>query len=281
MLPDWLTRDGYLWKELIRFIFSLLASGILLWIGRWILFNRDREIQELDRQRNLFDDLRKEFVQIFNDYYKVRKRYATVREAMNNQIERNPYIGELDKKSVEVMDSLLATCIALEAQYYTLMERIKISFPRLWAQKLKVLMERKDKSGAGKEKNDRALEFYFDRIRDYIEQKKEIDGSLRKPLSQTFADVLAALNEYEKELLVHPPKGKVKHMREYPWHNLGLVVGVAFGYLVASLLSLDEASVAIVSLTTGIIGLWIATFALRNRILKKLHRLLKEVVAHE
>jgi len=206
MLPEWLTKEGYLWKEVIRLLFSLLASGILLLIGRWILFNRDRKIQELDRQRDLFDDLRKELVQIFNDYYKVRKRYATVREAMNKQTVRNPYIGELDKKPIEVMDSLLVTCIALEAQYYTLMERLKISFPELWLQKLKTLMERKDKSGIGKEENDRALEFYFDTIRDYIEQKKEIDGSLKKPLAQTFADVLAAFNEYENELLLQPTK---------------------------------------------------------------------------
>lgn len=206
MLPEWLTKEGYLWKEVIRFIFSLLASGILLWIGRWILFNRDRKIQELDRQRDLFDDLRKELVQIFNDYYKVRKRYATVREAMNEQIGRNPYIGELDKKPIEVMDSLLVNCIALEAQYYSLMERLKISFAKLWSQRLKTLMERKEKSGTVKEKNDRALEFYFDRIRDYIEQKKEIDGNLKKPLAQTFADVLAAFNEHEKELLAQSPK---------------------------------------------------------------------------
>ena len=206
MFPEWLTQDGYLWKEVIKFSFSLLASGLLLWIGRWILFNRDRKIQELDRQRELFDDLRKDLVQIFNDYYKVRKRYATVREAMHNQTGRNPYIGKLDTKPTEVMDSLLVDSIALEAQYYTLMERLSISFPTLWSQKLKALMQRKDKTGAAKEKNDRALEFYFDRIRDYIEREKDIDASLKEPLAQTFADVLAAFNEYEKELLGQPRK---------------------------------------------------------------------------
>jgi hypothetical protein len=70
-------------------------------------------------------------------------------------------------------------------------------------------------------------------------------------------------------------------MREYPWNNLGLVVGVIAGYVFARLLSLDEASTAIVSLTAGVIGLWVATFGLRHRILKKLRRLLREVSEHE
>jgi hypothetical protein len=74
---------------------------------------------------------------------------------------------------------------------------------------------------------------------------------------------------------------EVNHMREYPWHNLGLIVGIAAGYVIASLLSLDEASVAIVSLATGIIGLWVTTLALHHRILKKLYRFLTEVSEHE
>jgi hypothetical protein len=205
MFPDWLTNDGYIWKELIKFALALIASLFLLWLGRWVLFNRDRRIQELDRKRNLFDDLRKELVQIFNDYYKVRKRYATVREAIGGNTRRNPYIGQLDKKPNEIMDSLLDSCIALEAQYYTLMERLKVSLPELWTKHLRTLMERRDKSGEIKEINNQALEFYFDRIRDYIEQKKEIDSKLKAPLAQTFNRVLSAFNEYERELLVMPP----------------------------------------------------------------------------
>jgi hypothetical protein len=65
-------------------------------------------------------------------------------------------------------------------------------------------MEKRDKSGQIKEDNKQALEVYFDRIRDYIEQRKEIDSKLKAPLAQTFNRVLTAFNEYERELLVMP-----------------------------------------------------------------------------
>lgn len=69
--------------------------------------------------------------------------------------------------------------------------------------------------------------------------------------------------------------------REYPWHNVGLLAGVAAGYAIASILSLDEASVAIVSLTLGVTGLWLSTLALRHRNLRRLWVSLTKVFEHE
>jgi hypothetical protein len=208
MFPEWLTKDGFIWQELISFAFTLLASGLFLWIGRGILFNRDRKIQELDRQRNLLDDLRKELVQIFNDYYRVRKRYSTVKDSIAGHTRRNPYIGQLGEKHNEVMDSLLVSCIALEAQYYSLMERLRISFPQLWKRQLGFLMEKEAKYGETRARNNQALESYFDRIRDYIEQERDIDRQIKRALSETFSKILSVLNEYENQLLVSPPPKK-------------------------------------------------------------------------
>lgn len=198
---NWLTKDDYIWKELIRFTLTLLASLILLGVGRLILLKRDRKIQELDRKRSLLDSLRKEFIGIFNDYYKTRKRYSTVRAAAKGRIRRNPYIKKLGEKSDEVMDSLLASCIELEAQYYSLMEMLNISFPELWAQQLKSLMQRRDKRSETREDNIESLEYYFDTIRDYIEKETIIDEEFKTSLFQKYNLTLKAFNDYEKELL--------------------------------------------------------------------------------
>lgn len=70
-------------------------------------------------------------------------------------------------------------------------------------------------------------------------------------------------------------------MREYPWHNAGLLIGIVTGYVAAKVLLLDPASVAIVSLVIGVMGLWVTTFGLRYRLLPKLRRVLSEVSRHE
>lgn len=201
---DWLTHDAFIQKELAKFILSLFTALSLLWIGRVILSARDRRIQELDRNRHLLDEVRNEFVQIFNEYYKVRKRYAIIREVLAGDASRNPYIGQIPGRDKEALDELLVTCIALEAQYYTLMERLKISFPDLWKSKLKILMERKSRDKETKEKNDDTIEFYFDRIRDHIEQEKVIDRAIKNPLAEKFRETMERFSKYEVELLAYP-----------------------------------------------------------------------------
>lgn len=200
---DWLTKDAFIWKELTKWLLTLVTSAFLIWLGRTVLFRRDRRIQELDRSRAMFDELRHEFVEIINEYYKVRKRYETMREAITHgRKERSPYIIKMKDKQAEAFDSLILTCIGLEAKYYTLMERLKISFSDLWIKHLASLMEREDRTDPQKPKNNSALEFYLDRIRDRIEEEKDIESEIKNRMEQRSREILAKFNEYEAELLV-------------------------------------------------------------------------------
>lgn len=204
---NWFFKDGFIWQELVKSLLTLMTSAFLIWVGRTVLFRRDRKIQELDRSRVMFDELRREFVQIFNEYYKVRKRYATLREAIiHGQKERSPYILKMKDKQAEVFDSLILTSIGLEARYYALIEGLRISFPDFWVKHLASLMEREDRTDPQKNKNNSALEFYFDRIRDRIEQEKDIEPGIKKSMEQKFREILTKFNEYEAELLVLPKK---------------------------------------------------------------------------
>jgi hypothetical protein len=180
---------------------SVAISLLLILLGRTILFRRDRKIGELDRSRDLLEELRNELVEIDNEYYKVRKRYETVRDAFHGNAARNPYIIKLSAKREEVMDGLLVTCIGLEARYYTLMKRLEVSLPELWNNTLKQLMER------GTKKDKENLEYCFDKIRDSIEQAREIDESIKVTIASKFEQILTAFHEHESELLVYPSKG--------------------------------------------------------------------------
>lgn len=200
MLPEWLTKEDFIWRELSKTLLSVVISLFLILLGRTLLFRRDRKIRELDRSRDMLDELRNELVEIDNEYYKVRKRYATVRDAFLGNTGRNPYIVKLPAKREEVMDDLLVTCISLEARYYTLMKRLEVSLPTLWSNNLRSLMER----GAKKEKDN--LEYYFDQIRDCIEDETEIDKSLKTPIASKFELILAAVDNYQSKLLVYSPK---------------------------------------------------------------------------
>jgi hypothetical protein len=202
MLPEWLIKDDFIWRELFKTSLSVLISLLLILLGRTILFRRDRKIRELDRSRDILDELRNELVEIDNEYYKVRKRYATVRDAFLGNTKRNNYIVKLPAKREEVMDDLLVRCISLEARYYTLMKRLEVSLPTLWSNNLKLLMERGEK----KEKDN--LEYYFDRIRDCIEEETEIDKSIKTPIASKFELILAAFDNYESKLVVYSPGGR-------------------------------------------------------------------------
>ena len=197
MFPDWLIKDDFVWKELVKTSLSVTISLLLILLGRTILFRRDRKIRDLDRSRDMFDELRNEFVEIDNEYYKVRKRYETVREAFCGKIKRNPYIVKSPPKREEVMDSLLVICIGLEGRYYTLMERLRVSFPEFWDNTLKSLMERENK----KDKDN--LEYYFDQIRDCIEEQIEIDSSIKTAVATKFRKILEEFEAYEPKLLVY------------------------------------------------------------------------------
>lgn len=63
-------------------------------------------------------------------------------------------------------------------------------------------------------------------------------------------------------------------MREYPWSDLGLLLGVSIGYFAADWLFLDQASVAIITVVAGVIGLWTATLAAQLRFVTRVKRLL-------
>ncbi|HWT03841.1 MAG TPA: hypothetical protein VN256_26575 [Pyrinomonadaceae bacterium] len=211
MLPEWLFKDDFIWRELFKTSLSVAISLLLILLGRTILFRRDRRIRELDRRRDLLDELRNEFVEIDNEYYKVRKRYETVHDAFHGDTGRNPYITKLPMKRDEVMDNLLVTCIGLEARYYTLMERLKVSLPELWNDSLKALMERPEK----KEKDN--LEYYFDQIRDCIEDGEDIDRSIKTPIASKFELILAAFDDCESQLLAQSSKGlRLRDKRSRP-----------------------------------------------------------------
>src|SRR5262245_8955284 len=91
-------------QEILKAVCSLIVGIILLFIGKGFLDRRDRKHQAIEKERDRerqetekerdrkrqdiekerikLNDLRKEVVQIFNQYYKVRKRYTTVRESL-------------------------------------------------------------------------------------------------------------------------------------------------------------------------------------------------------
>jgi hypothetical protein len=95
------------------------------------------------------------------------------------------------------MDSLLVTCIGLEGRYYTLKERLRISFPDLWNDALKALMDKGNKD---------SLESYFDKFRDRIEEEKEFDNSFKDEVAKKFTRILEEFETYYNRKLVYPYK---------------------------------------------------------------------------
>lgn len=199
-MPTWLLKDGFLWQELFKLFLSLIGSLFLAWLIQLLLTNRDRRIQEIERKRNLLNDIRLELVQIFQEYYRVRKRYTTIRDTFSGVEVRNPYILSYAERRDTILDDLLVMCIGLEARYATLRDRIKVSFPDVWTLELQTIMERKAI-------HDGTLEAYFNSIRYHIENAKDIDKTIKEPLSATLQNVLTILDKYDRQI----GKTKVPH----------------------------------------------------------------------
>lgn len=224
MLPSWLLKDSFLYQELFKLFLSLLGSLFLAWLIQIVITERDRKTQELERKRQQINELRNDLVQVFNEYYKVRKRYTTVRDTFVGKRIRNPYIKDQPEKINEIFDSLLVTCIDLEARYSTLIDRLKTTFPDFWANSLECLMGEVISNSSEAMSNNAAtsynqvlrhqiecgqditLESFFRIIRHQIEHEEDIDLSI-KERTRVFHSVLTAFDVYEKQMSL--PKVKV------------------------------------------------------------------------
>lgn len=184
--------------ELISTVISIATSLLILLIGRRMLAERDRQIQELERARVGFRSLRGEFVEIYNQYYAARKRYTTLRDTLMGKRLRNPYFEALpDERKNMRLDKLALNVIKLEGRYFTLVEQLKIGFPTLWTGKLEPLMARDKADKAG----DTSIEAYFYQIRRSIEDNIDITADLKKPLEQRFVEIIQALNDHEATII--------------------------------------------------------------------------------
>lgn len=215
MLPSWLFKNDFLWQELFKLFLSLLGSVFLAGLIQIIITRRDRRNQELELKRQQINDLRNDLVQVFNEYYKVRKRYTTVRDTFVGNRTRNPYIKDQNAKINEIFDNLLITCIDLEARYSTLIDRLKTTFPDFWENNLEFLMGSevvtsntsvlysqivRHKIEHGQDISNSTLESFFHVIRHQIEHEQDIDHSIKQSLTETFHSVLAAFEVYEKQM---------------------------------------------------------------------------------
>lgn len=196
MLPNWLLKDGFLWQELFKFGLSLLGSIFLALLAHFVLAERDKRLQEIERKRQILAELKAQLIRIWNDYYKIRKRYTTIRDTSVGTRKRNPYIANTPEKLNEIFDNLIVDCINLEAEYYPLKERVKVSFRDLWSTKVRLLL-----SSEGRERQrDNSLQEYFMRIRHRIEDNLDIDDDFKQQGSDTFTSTLRAFEEYESKL---------------------------------------------------------------------------------
>jgi hypothetical protein len=185
-------------SELISTVLSILTSLLILLIGRRMLAERDRQIQELERARVGFRHLRNEFVSIYNQYYAARKRYTTLRDTMVGKRLRNPYFKALPEERQNMrLDKLSMKVIGLEGRYFSLVEQLKIGFAELWANKLNALMARDKTNKAG----DDSMEGYFHEIRRSIEDNQDVTAELKKPLEERFVQIIQALNDHEDKII--------------------------------------------------------------------------------
>ncbi|MEO1395986.1 MAG: hypothetical protein AAFV90_24075 [Cyanobacteria bacterium J06634_5] len=226
MLPGWLLKDDFLWQELFKLFLSLIGSLFLAWLIQIVITKRDQKNQEIESRRSQINELRGELVQIFNEYYKIRKRYKTIRDTLLGRKERNPYVKGQSEKINEILDGLLITCMELEARYSTLLDRLRVSFPEFWENKLAFLMlgrsaidgshksypqlikEIRYRLEAGQDIRDSNLEAYFHVMRLQIEDEQDIDAMLRQCVTETFHSVLSAFDSYENDaaFLYRQPK---------------------------------------------------------------------------
>jgi hypothetical protein len=185
-------------SQLISAVISILTSLLILLIGRRMLAERDRQIQEAERSRVLFRSLRAEFVAIYNHYYAARKRYTTLRDTLVGKRVRNPYFQALPEERRNMrLDKLSLNVIGLEGRYFTLVEQLKIGFPELWNNHLKPLMQR-DKTDKG---SDISIENYFHEIRRSIEENLDITADLKTPLEERFVQIVKILNDHEGTII--------------------------------------------------------------------------------
>lgn len=218
MLPGWLLKDDFLWQELFKLFLSLIGSLFLAWLIQIVITKRDQRNQELESKRSQINKLRDEFVQIFNEYYKIRKRYKTIRDTILGRKERNPYVKGQSEKINEILDGLLITCMELEARYSTLLDRLRASFPEFWENKLSFLMlgrsaidgthksypqlikDIRHRLETGQDIRHSNLEAYFHIMRLQIENEQDIDAMLRQCVTETFHAVLSAFDSYENDV---------------------------------------------------------------------------------
>lgn len=185
-------------SELISAVIGILTSLLILLIGRRMLAERDRQIQEAERSRVLFRSLRAEFVAVYNEYYTARKRYTTLRDTLIGKRLRNPYFQALsEERRNKRLDNLSLKVIGLEGRYFTLVEQLKIGFPELWNNQLKPYMQR-DKSDKGA---DTSIENYFYEIRRSIEGNQDITADLKNPLEERFVQIIKVLNDHEGTII--------------------------------------------------------------------------------
>lgn len=185
-------------SELISTVLSILTSLLILLIGRRMLAERDRQIQELERSRVLFRSLRAEFLAIYNQYYTARKRYTTLHDTLVGKRVRNPYFQALPEERRNMrLDKLSLNVISLEGRFFTLVEQLKIAFPQLWADELQPLMQR-NKADKG---NESSIESYFHQIRRNIEENEDITADLKQPLEERFIQIVRVLNDHEGTII--------------------------------------------------------------------------------
>jgi hypothetical protein len=219
MILSWLLKDNFLYQEIFKLFLSLLGNLFLAWLIQIVITKRDQKNQDLEHKRHQINEFRDELVQIFNEYYKVRKRYTTVRDTFVGDSTRNPYIQDQNEKINEVFDNLLITCIGLEARYSILIDRLSTTFPSFWKDSLEYLMESevipnhvpplylqviKHKIEQGQ---TITLGSSFDIIRHQIEREEDINHSIKNSLKGAFHVVLAAFDGYEKQ--ISSPKAAV------------------------------------------------------------------------
>ena len=215
MLPNWLLKDDFLWQELFKLFLSSIGSLFLAWLIQIVITRRDQKNQETERKRQQINELRNDLVEVFNEYYKVRKRYTTVRDTFTGKRTRNPYIQEKGVRTNEIFDNLLVDCIALEAKYSTLIDKLKTTFPDFWESNLDLFMGNAaaSKSGAqpfphairykigrSQSPDDSSLESSFHVIRHQIEHEQDIDRSIKENLTVAFQEVLIQFEAYEKHI---------------------------------------------------------------------------------
>jgi hypothetical protein len=206
-MPDWLMKDDFLAQEIFRFALSILTGIILAILVQVVLTRRDRRLQQLERQQIQLRELRREVVDIYESYYRVRKRYTTVRDTLEGKRVRNVHLRGNTSKASEIFDDLIDDCIGLEARYFTMLRQLEVAFPTEWDKTFKRLMSSKVWQVDDVTQNDNTLQFYFGNIRHCIEQYQDIDDDVKEIAKENLHAVLRAFNSCEAKLTGKPNSG--------------------------------------------------------------------------